>query len=83
MRARILTALEGGEPLCVGDLALALSLSEDTISYALRILRTHELVIVEPHGRLRYHRLADQAMRGPLLEALTCLRPVTAETGPR
>jgi hypothetical protein len=40
VRARILYALDTVEELCVGDLALALQASEDTVGYALRILRT-------------------------------------------
>ena len=34
VRSRILFALAAGEELCVGDLALALDVTEDQISYA-------------------------------------------------
>ena len=40
VRTRILYALDLVEELCVGDLALALDVSEDSASYALRLLRT-------------------------------------------
>ena len=46
VRARILYALDLVEELCVGDLALALDVSEDSASYALRLLRTAGFVPV-------------------------------------
>jgi ArsR family transcriptional regulator, lead/cadmium/zinc/bismuth-responsive transcriptional repressor len=38
VRARILYALDLVEELCVGDIALALRTSEDSVGYALRLL---------------------------------------------
>ena len=63
-RMRLLFALDAAEELCVGDLALALEVSEDAASYGLRMLRTAGLVRrrrdVEHEGRLglgrRLHR---------------------------
>lgn len=70
-RARILYALDLVEELCVGDLALALELSEDAVSYALKLLRTAGLVRTRKQGRVVFYRLADRFPE-PLLEH--CLR---------
>lgn len=53
-RARLLYALDVVEELCVGDLALALSASEDAVSYGLRVLRTAGLVTRRKEGRVVY-----------------------------
>ncbi len=58
-RARLLYALDVVEELCVGDLALALSVSEDAASYGLRLLRSAGLVVRRKEGRIVYYRLAD------------------------
>jgi ArsR family transcriptional regulator, lead/cadmium/zinc/bismuth-responsive transcriptional repressor len=58
-RARLLYALDVVEELCVGDLALALSVSEDAVSYGLRVLRTAGLVRRRKEGRIVYYRLAE------------------------
>ncbi|MDP9823286.1 DNA-binding transcriptional ArsR family regulator [Nocardioides massiliensis] len=58
-RARLLYALDVVEELCVGDLALALSVSEDAVSYGLRVLRTAGLVARRKEGRIVYYRLAE------------------------
>ena len=39
VRSRILFALAAAGELCVGDLALALEVTEDQVSYALKMLR--------------------------------------------
>src|SRR2546430_2374821 len=44
VRVRILYALDLVDELCVGDLALALGVSEDAVGYGLRLLRTAGLV---------------------------------------
>jgi DNA-binding transcriptional ArsR family regulator len=74
-RARILYALDLVEELCVGDLALALELSEDAVSYALKLLRTAGLVQTRKQGRVVFYRLADRFPE-PLLEH--CLRQLIA-----
>lgn len=74
-RARILYALDLVEELCVGDLALALDLSEDAVSYALKLLRTAGLVATRKQGRVVFYRLADRFPE-PLLEH--CLRQLIA-----
>jgi ArsR family transcriptional regulator, lead/cadmium/zinc/bismuth-responsive transcriptional repressor len=58
-RARLLYALDVVEELCVGDLSLALSVSEDAVSYGLRVLRTAGLVTRHKEGRVVYYRLAE------------------------
>lgn len=70
-RARLLYALDVVEELCVGDLALALSITEDAVSYGLRVLRTAGLVTRRKQGRVVYYRLAE-GFPEPLRER--CLR---------
>ena len=67
VRARILFALVAVERLCVGDLALALGVSEDAVSYGLKLLRMAGLVTFRKQGRVVYYALAD-AFPHPLLE---------------
>jgi ArsR family transcriptional regulator, lead/cadmium/zinc/bismuth-responsive transcriptional repressor len=71
VRVRLLYALDLIEELCVGDLALALDITEDAASYGLRMLRTAGLVQTRKDGRVVYYRLAD-TFPEPLLEH--CLR---------
>jgi ArsR family transcriptional regulator, lead/cadmium/zinc/bismuth-responsive transcriptional repressor len=59
VRARVVSALSGGGELCVGDIALAIAASENTVSYALGILRRARLVERERRGRAIYYRIAD------------------------
>lgn len=58
-RARLLYALDVVHELCVGDLAIALSVSEDAVSYGLRVLRTAGLVTRRKEGRIVFYRLAE------------------------
>jgi DNA-binding transcriptional ArsR family regulator len=46
------------EELCVGDLALALETTEDSVGYALKVLRTAGLVTTRKQGRVVFYRLA-------------------------
>lgn len=71
VRLRLIYALDLVEELCVGDLALALEVSEDSVSYALRLLRTAGLVVTRKQGRVVFNRLADNFPE-PLRD--TCLR---------
>ena len=71
VRSRILSALVAGEELCVGDLALALEVTEDQVSYALKMLRLAGLVNFRKDGRMVFYRLSD-GFPHPLLEH--CLR---------
>jgi len=58
VRLRILYALDVTEELCVGDLALALAVSEDQVGYGLRLLRSAGLVRTRKQGRVVFNRLA-------------------------
>ena len=71
VRVRLLYALDLVDELCVGDLALALEVSEDAVSYGLKLLRTAGLVQTRRDGRVIFYRLADRFPE-PLLEH--CLR---------
>ena len=66
----MLAALVAAEELCVGDVALALDISEDAASYALRVLREQGLVQRRGEGRMGFYRLADGPRREPLRTAL-------------
>ncbi len=59
VRVRILFALASVDELCVGDLALALDLSMDQSSYALKQLRGAGVVGSRRDGRVIHYRLAD------------------------
>jgi DNA-binding transcriptional ArsR family regulator len=78
-RTRILFALNAVEELCVGDLALALGVSEDAVGYGLRMLRTAGLVSFRKDGRVVYYRLAD-GFPHPLLEH--CLKELLSIADP-
>lgn len=58
-RLRILFVLVSVPELCVGDLALALDISMDQSSYALKQLRAAGLVQTRRDGRVIHYRLAD------------------------
>lgn len=75
-RARILYALDLVQELCVGDLSLALEATEDSVGYALRVLRTAGLVSTRKDGRVVYYRLSDgfpEPVRNHCLRALVKL----------
>ncbi len=71
VRARLLYALDVAEELCVGDLALALDVTEDQAGYGLRVLRGAGLVSRRKEGRIAFYRLAA-GFPDPLREH--CLR---------
>ncbi len=71
VRLRLIYALDVAEELCVGDLALALDVSEDSASYALRLLRSAGLVVTRKQGRIVYNQLAHDFPQ-PLKD--TCMR---------
>jgi DNA-binding NarL/FixJ family response regulator/DNA-binding transcriptional ArsR family regulator len=79
VRSRILFALVAGEELCVGDLALALDVTEDQVSYALKMLRLAGLVSFRKDGRMVFYRLSD-GFPHPLLEH--CLRQLLTIAAP-
>jgi len=59
VRSRILFALSAAGELCVGDLALTLEVSEDQVSYALKMLRLAGLVSFRKDGRMVFYELSD------------------------
>jgi DNA-binding transcriptional ArsR family regulator len=69
VRARVASALAEVDELCVGDLALTLGVSENSVSYALGLLRTAGAVRNRRAGRVVYYRLADQRLRALLAVA--------------
>ena len=77
VRLRLIYALDVAEELCVGDLALALDVSEDSASYGLRLLRSAGLVVTRKQGRVVYNQLAHDFPQ-PLKD--TCLRQLITLT---
>lgn len=69
-RIRILQALALAPEWCVGDLALALSLSVSALSHQLRYLRERGIVERRRAGRVVFYSLADGHVRHVLLDAL-------------
>jgi len=79
VRSRVLFALSTVERLCVGDLALALGVTEDAVSYGLRMLRTAGLVTFRKEGRVVFYSLAP-SFPHQLLEH--CLRELLSIATP-
>src|SRR5271156_3731185 len=79
VRSRILFALVAAGELCVGDLALALEVTEDQVSYAVKMLRLAGLVSFRKDGRVVYYRLSD-GFPHPLLDH--CLRQLLTIAAP-
>lgn len=77
IRLRILYALDLTDELSVGDLAVALAVTEDQVTYALRLLRTAGLVLARREGRVVYNRLVADFPE-PLREH--CMRQLIAIT---
>ncbi len=79
VRSRILFALVTAEELCVGDLALALDVTEDQVSYGLKMLRLAGLVSFRKDGRVVFYRLSDgfphQLLEHCLRQLLTIAAP--------
>ena len=83
VRSRILFALAAGEELCVGDLALALDVTEDQISYALKMLRLAGLVSFRKNGRMVFYRLSDGFPHQLLEHCLRDLLSIAVPEGDR
>ena len=79
VRSRILFALVAAGELCVGDLALALDVTEDQVSYAVKMLRLAGLVSFRKDGRVVFYRLSDgfphQLLEHCLRQLLTIAAP--------
>lgn len=80
VRQRVVRALLTVPELCVGDLALALGVPEDSITYAVRVLRDTGLVQRRRKGRFGYYRLTDGAVVDAI-EAFEQLVPVLKRGG--
>jgi DNA-binding transcriptional ArsR family regulator len=86
VRARILFALAAARELCVGDLALALEVTEDQVSYAVKMLRLAGMVTFRKDGRLACYRLSDgfphQLLEHCLRQLLTIAVPEADDARP-
>ena len=86
VRSRILFALVAAGELCVGDLALALEVNQDQVSYALKMLRLAGLVSFRKDGRVVYYRLSDgfphRLLEHCLRELLTIAVPEADDARP-
>ena len=83
VRSRILFALSAATELCVGDLALALDVTEDQVSYALKMLRLAGLVAFRKEGRMVCYRLSDGFPHQLLEQCLRELLTIAAPEGDR
>ena len=79
VRSRVLIALGAVERLCVGDLAMALEVSEDAVSYGLKLLRAAGFVTFKKQGRVVFYELAP---RFPHDLVEHCLRQLLSVTEP-
>ena len=61
-RIKILYALCESE-LCVGDIALALGLSQSSVSHQLRVLKSSKLVKFRREGKAIFYSLDDEHVR--------------------
>jgi len=82
-RTRILFALGAVVELCVGDIAVALGVSEDAAGYGLKVLRMAGLVRGRKAGRSVCYRLAEGFPHEMLEHCLRDLLRVSPEAGPR
>jgi ArsR family transcriptional regulator, lead/cadmium/zinc/bismuth-responsive transcriptional repressor len=83
VRTRVLFALVAVDELCVGDLALALDVTMDQASYALKMLRGQRLVQARRDGRVIYYRLADGFPHQLLQHCLRQLLNISSSEGRR
>ena len=81
VRSRLLFALVSVPELCVGDLAMALGVTVDQVSYALKLLRTPGLVQSRRDGRVIYYRLAGDFPHQLLEHCLRQLLAITSRAG--
>jgi DNA-binding transcriptional ArsR family regulator len=83
VRSRILFALAAAAELCVGDMALALDVTEDQVSYAVKMLRLAGLVSFRKDGRMVFYRLSDGFPHALLEHCLRELLTIAAPEGDR
>lgn len=82
VRQRVIRVLLAVDELYVGDLAPALNVSEDSISYATRVLRDAGVVGRRTAGRYGYYRLADGPLREVIVAVFSQLGDHKADTRP-
>src|SRR4051794_28051203 len=73
-RALMLNALLGGRALPASELAAVAHVAPSTASAHLAKLADAGLIVVEPHGRHRYHRLASDDV-AHAIEVLATIAP--------
>lgn len=80
VRQRVVRALLAVDELCVGDLAVALEVSEDSITYATRVLREAGVLERRSVGRYGYYRLVEGPLRAVITSVYTQLgeRPISS-----
>ncbi len=81
IRVRMLFCLGSVDELCVGDLAMALDISMDQSSYALKQLKGAGLVQTRRDGRVIYYRLTDGFPHQLLDHCLRQLLTIAAKEG--
>jgi len=67
-RLRIVLALAAGR-LCVGDIAIAVGISESGVSHQLRLLRDRRIVRAERAGQRTYYSVDDAHLTSLVREA--------------
>lgn len=67
-RLRIVLALAAGR-LCVGDMAIAVGISESGVSHQLRLLRDRRIVRAERAGQRTYYSVDDAHLTSLVREA--------------
>ena len=83
VRLRILFSLLAADELCVGDLALAVDITDDQSSYALKLLRAEGVVQSRRAGRVIHYRLADAFPHQLLDHCLRELLTIASKEGQR
>lgn len=58
VRLRLVCVLDESDELCVGDLALTLQVTADSVTYALRLLRSAGMLSTRKQGSVVYNSLA-------------------------
>lgn len=81
VRLRLTCALDVSRELCVGDLALSLDVSSDSVSYALRLMRSGGLVRSRKQGTVVYNSLTADFAHWWRDSALRDLLGVTGSSG--
>lgn len=80
-RVRLLSALAGGDELCVCDIANVVGLTLSATSHQLRKLRDAGVVEFRNDGRMAYYRLRDGFTAGLLAQARVHVSPRSGKRG--